>query len=41
MLGMKRCLETNHVIVGYTSPAFVDRIDKSLFLHLSSFSSST
>jgi type IV secretory pathway VirB3-like protein len=30
MLGMKRNSKTNHVIVGFTSPAFVERIDKSL-----------
>jgi hypothetical protein len=29
MLGMKRNSKTTHVIVGFTSPAFVERIDKS------------
>lgn len=34
MLGMKMWFKTNHVILGVTSPAFVERIDKSLCLHL-------
>ena len=34
MLGMKTWFKTNNVILGITSPAFTEQIDKSLCLYL-------